>query len=298
MMIGEFRKAASAFGVLSLLIAAACVSDGGSSSGAVIAGSGDAGSGDAGSGDCDPATEKLCGGICVRKDDPSYGCTVDKCEGCAERDFVTQFRCEGTTCKVQECVPGRFECNTNATDGCEEKVNGKNCGKCGISCTGTDVCSEVAPDGGMPDDAGASPKYACTATCRRGLEACDGACVDLTSDEANCGACGVQCKANRTKGTASCDNRVCVQSCLTGMKLNATGTECVADRANCIEGGRLSVATYSEQCCSGKLTPGFNSTVCTTCNKLGEACSRGTCCSGSICSTTTKKCILPVISPQ
>jgi hypothetical protein len=314
MVLSEFRQATAAFGILSLLIAAACVSDGGSSSGGPPQPGGSSGvsvdassssssgssnsSGDAGAIlTCDPVSEKVCGGVCVRKDDPSYGCTVDQCLGCPEADFVSQFRCDGTTCKIAECLPGRLDCDNRGDTGCEEKINGKHCGECDVACRGVNVCSEVKLDGGAAD-AGAALNYACTSNCEPGLENCGGACVNLATDEANCGGCSVQCKANRTKGTASCNDRVCVQSCLRGMKLNTTGTECVADRTNCVEGGKgiFSAAKYSEQCCSNIITnaPGFS--ACTSCAKSGGPCTgRSDCCAGLVC--TGGKCLFAIQPP-
>lgn len=58
------------------------------------------------------------------------------------------------------------------------------CGKIGYTCPANTKCcaGALCVDG--------------LCRCRRGLKACDGTCTDLTSDEANCGGCGLACGPN------------------------------------------------------------------------------------------------------
>jgi hypothetical protein len=71
----------------------------------------------------------------------------------------------------------------------------QNCGGCGATCTGNQVCS-----GG-----------ACAATCLPGLTACAGTCADTLTDNANCGTCGTTCPAGQ-----GCANGTCVVAVVLG----------------------------------------------------------------------------------
>jgi|GEM_PF-5215405 len=75
-------------------------------------------------------------------------------------------------------------------------------------------------------------------------ECCDQTCVDTRSDDANCGACGMECGNNQTCCDSKCvDTRVdemhcgaCGKSCTQGAALSCCGSVCVdlsVDRRNC-----------------------------------------------------------------
>jgi hypothetical protein len=61
------------------------------------------------------------------------------------------------------------------------------------------------------DGAKASKTVSIALTCQ-GVSACDGSCVDLTSDGENCGSCGHQCAYSPTSGvdTKGCQTSTCV----------------------------------------------------------------------------------------
>ncbi len=77
-----------------------------------------------------------------------------------------------------------------------------NCGGCGVTCTGAEVCS-----GG-----------ACEAACLPLLTACAQSCVDLQTDDANCGSCGTVCPAGQ-----GCADGTCAPS----VPLGDAGAACV-----------------------------------------------------------------------
>lgn len=73
------------------------------------------------------------------------------------------------------------------------------CGACGAACQAGQVC-------GPPADAGPdATSYGCVDECSIPYIACDGTCIDDSSDPANCGACG-----------ASCPSGICVMGVCAG----------------------------------------------------------------------------------
>lgn len=94
----------------------------------------------------------------------------------------------------------------------------------------------------------------CRPACGTGLVCCDGVCVDLQHDAANCGACGAACPeegACESPGVCTCPSSSVSEPC---------GGVC------CIDGGR-------NHCCDDVCTPvdGNNCRFC------GDACPTGNC---------------------
>ena len=58
--------------------------------------------------------------------------------------------------------------------------------------------------GGEPSDAGTDAVLPDGGSCPTGLTLCGGACVDTTSDDANCGACGKTCSGAQHCGGGTC----------------------------------------------------------------------------------------------
>jgi hypothetical protein len=67
----------------------------------------------------------------------------------------------------------------------------------GLGCTF--MAAALAQDFSYPDTG-----FRCCSSCAPGLADCSGACTNLGSDSANCGACGTACAA-----PATCENGVC-----------------------------------------------------------------------------------------
>jgi hypothetical protein len=137
---------------------------GGGGDGGVIGDGGVAGTGLNGTGTgCSSATDCAGGQICT---------SVGACACPPYQDF-----CNGA------CIP-------TANDG-------KNCGHCGVACTGTSACY-----GGKCNPGG----------CPAGLTACNNACVDTKTDNNNCGngaaACGHKCLPSGTQAMG-CINGTC-----------------------------------------------------------------------------------------
>jgi hypothetical protein len=90
--------------------------------------------------------------------------------------------------------------------------------------------------------------------CDPGKEACEAICVDLKSDQENCGSCGKACGG--------------AQVCVAGM----CATQCPNNEIACASGGSTS--------CVNAKSDNAN------CGMCGKACKPGEVCSGGVCSTS------------
>jgi hypothetical protein len=107
--------------------------------------------------------------------------------------------CSGGACQVASCQSGFGNCDGNAANGCETVLatNPNNCGACGHVCAvahGTPACG-----------AGACQVGACAvgfADCNQ--NAADGCETAVSSDAANCGACGAACAGGQTCVMSHC----------------------------------------------------------------------------------------------
>jgi hypothetical protein len=169
---------------------------------------------------CDTAGgEKICFGACSSIRDPQVGCSATDCVACDVRN-VDQVVCAGASagfgCSYGSCAPRYQDCDGDRGNGCELSKNSKAaCGDCATKCErATPFCA--------PLGAG----FACVASCPPGTEACDGACVELASDNENCGACGKRCA--RSGATGRCEGGTCTFQCQRGLK-ECNGA-CVSDQ--------------------------------------------------------------------
>jgi hypothetical protein len=142
--------------------------------------------------------------------------------------------------------------------------------------------------GGTPQGSGAGG----AAGCESGT-LCGGTCVDLMSDQGNCGACGTACGAGQV-----CSGGTCTLDC--GAGTTKCGTNCVDtqnDPSNC---GTCGMACPMGQVCSAGacgLTCAGGTTLCSgkcvdtqidpaNCGGCGMACSMGQICSAGACGLT------------
>ncbi len=105
--------------------------------------------------------------------------------------------------------------------------------------------------------------------CMRPLAACGAACVDLTSDPANCGQCGARC---------SPPNGLCESSHCTMGGVMDSGVPCNAPRTMC---GTACVDMQTDL-----LNCGACGTVCTA----GQTCTAGRCMGSTMCAAPSMLC--------
>ncbi len=146
------------------------------------------------------------------------GCEVDttssvtSCGGCGitcTAPNVQTYSCVSSSCRIQQCNPGRGDCNGNYMDGCETNTDTSvtNCGMCGNVCTvanGTPTCTT-----------GQCRVNTCNAGFRDcNMSATDGCETNITNDAANCNGCGLACSRPFAVGT--CMNSTCNFVCQPG----------------------------------------------------------------------------------
>jgi hypothetical protein len=164
--------------------------------------------------------ETSCDDICVDADvDPDHcggcGITCDDDEICVAGDCVESPACTLDACD-DECV--------------DTQTDPANCGMCGRWCESSAECIAGACVTTCSDscDSDAEICVAGVCECREGLMPCDGECVDMTSDDDNCGLCGRECD------DMLCNAGECGTSC--GAGLSACEDSCVdldSDPLNC-----------------------------------------------------------------
>lgn len=123
---------------------------------------------------------------------------------------------------------GSDNASTDVTPGADSSVD-----------TGTVDTATDDTGSNIPDTADTAP------TCKATETACDGKCVDTSTNRDNCSACGKICE-----GAKVCVAGVCVTECPTGQKL--CGTVCAStdtDTANCGACGKACAA--GEVCSAG-----------------------------------------------
>ncbi|HQP38342.1 MAG TPA: MXAN_6577-like cysteine-rich protein, partial [Polyangiaceae bacterium] len=127
-------------------------------------------------------------------------------------------------------------------------------------------------------------------SCQSGLTNCNGMCVNLQTNFANCGACGHACAAGQL-----CSSGTCQVSCQAGLT-NCSGlcVNTLTDNANC--GGCSIACGAGKACvngaCSATCQPGFS--VCAgacadlqtdskNCGACGTSCPAGKVCVSGVC---------------
>ncbi len=167
-----------------------------------------------------PWGKTACGGRCVDVQSDERNCSACgvACDptgpGLPERPNAI-YGCTNGECGRMKCKPGFANCDGDPENGCETSTKTKdNCGVCGRACTGDKECRIFGPNR-VPTCLCEPGFTQCGPPCPEG-SICDAQCADLTSDRANCGACGVACNANIPNAFGSCNYGACTYGCNLG----------------------------------------------------------------------------------
>lgn len=160
---------------------------GGSSGSAGSSGAGQGGTAGAGGATGCATDEKPCGGSCVKKSDPAFGCDDATCMPCSATTDQTAT-CAGSACMTTACAAKTKNCNGDVSDACESNTDtdAKHCGACGKACS----ANHVAPT---------CQSGVCAGACSAGFGDCnmdlqkDGCEVDLLASADHCGDCSIAC---------------------------------------------------------------------------------------------------------
>lgn len=283
---------------------------------------------DTGASECAPGTH-ACDGVCVREDDPAYGCGDPSCTPCSNAHGTPA--CSRGVCVLASCDPGRADCNRDAGDGCEIDLSkATSCGRCGVACPASDpYCQPAADTFECTNGCTADAPLLCGTECVSPLTsvnhcgACDHPCPDVPNAQISCGGgkCAFSCRAGYHACGAGCaidsDPKACGPSCSVCPTAanataictsNACALQCKTGFANCnqdaTDGCEAKLATDPLHCggCNVKCAAVANATVscsggaCTfACNPGYHACA-GACVSDTdptACGPTCAVCAVP-----
>ena len=231
-----------------------------------------------------------CDGACVDTLTDANHC--GSCDIVCSKDLFCQAgKCvsacvcpDGQVCDASgECVSscGGVACATDelcCDHQCVSSTSASSCGTCENKCSGSESMCEAGK---------------CVSSCNAGLEACKGECVNLKTDDANCGKCGTKCGDNKmcVDGVCACKPKTCAGLGYTcGTTDDGCGNE--LDCGSCVEG-----ETCTNNVC------GCKSTTCAAagknCGAMSDGCGGtlncGTCpssqtCSDNVCGCVPKTC--------
>lgn len=258
------------------------------------------GDGSGGSGPACGSSQVVCDGICTNlSSDPKH------CGDCATLCGAGEG-CSNGKCERFGCTTGQVLCDDECIN---TQTNPAHCGGCDKACGAGQLCS----------------KGACVTSCPDGLIACEGTCVDPTTDRNFCGA--TSCSGADMGGGANsdlgqvcgadelCDEGECRVACSAGQLV--CGGDCVDPKTNprfcgatdcsvadgegvscgsgeaCVDGACLTACPSGQIACDGAcINPLTDREHCgaTDCSgegaELGEACESGQVCVMGACQTT------------
>jgi hypothetical protein len=170
--------------------------------------------------------------------------------------------CNGT------CIAQNAACNGTCPAGQRTCPGGNTCiGIAAPACCSASECTTTAAHTIFT-----CTNNTCVTTCAPSYASCSSGCGDLTSDNSNCGTCGIPCTGGKICTSSTCQ-------CPAGQGL-CGGTTCVDITAaeHCSTNG------ITCNLCVGTATPWCVSGTCAQCRAGGSDCTGGRTCSNGTCS--------------
>lgn len=129
-------------------------------------------------------------------DNAYCGCNLDAESGagmnCETLSGISEGKCVEGACQIT-CDATHLDCNEKIEDGCEADLTSiDHCGGCNVKCEDENASAAQCTDG------------ECKFTCKEDMASCDGHCINIKSDDKNCGYCGNACE-----GDALCIDGFC-----------------------------------------------------------------------------------------
>ena len=202
----------------------------------------------------------------LQKDDNSCGTCGNGCDswgppGAPSPPPNSYYGCNDGECGHLKCFPEFSDCNDDLaepdSDGCETQLGTHDaCTACGDDCTAKgQFCVDQSPVRKPKSCGCAAGENFCGSDFGSSLY---GACTNVTSDPANCGACGRVCPGNSTRSKAVCDYGECKLECL-GRWADCNGdftdnceTDTFGDPENCGGCGIRCDIEAGQACSSGR----------------------------------------------
>ncbi|GAB4217005.1 MAG: hypothetical protein OHK0013_44120 [Sandaracinaceae bacterium] len=216
------------------------------------------------------------------------------------------WACEAGSCAITACEIGSGDCDGTAMNGCETNLRTtvEHCGSCGAACmlaNATPACEEGRCR---------------VARCNVGFDNCnglstDGCEIDLRTDAAHCGACGMRCELANATSACSAGNCIvtacepgyddCDRAPGNGCEVNVLtspshcggcGMACtLANATSACAAGRCAIASCSAGFldCDGNPANGCELPVASLetstahCGTCGNACDVGEACIAGVC---------------
>jgi len=201
---------------------------------------------------------------------PGNGCETDvrTTGNCGDCGVTCSFAnaaatCSEGRCQLDKCNSGYGDCNDEARDGCEARLNSNaHCAACGRACSELPHASASCSSGSC-QVTGCAPGYGnCDGLAANGCE------VDLNSNSQHCSGCnqpcpsGLSCRSGRCTCTKDSDCRNGRRCC------NGSCEDVASDERHC--GSCGNVCAEGETCCSGRCTD-LASDV-DNCGRCGDSC--------------------------
>lgn len=222
----------------------------------------------------DPANCGGCGSVCAQ----GQTCVNGSCEG-------------GAACTSQEisALQACFaQCGGDLT--CPQLCLGQVSGTCAQAVTSVGLC---ATSSGCPTNSASDLLSLCVYQscsnewqnafgdfqpgCPSGQTECSGQCVDLNSDEANCGQCGSACPFSQV-----CNNGSCQTQCAPGETV--CNGQCINNQTDPNHCGGCNVACRSGEVCNNGTCEAGNSCIPgAPCNADSNGCTQDICDSSGTC---------------